>query len=65
VAGDICSGTRYGGMDFERLSVTGQGKQSQHLPLRRRQHHIAAAAPGNPLHPQQGGQRAAVDEAKH
>jgi hypothetical protein len=52
-------------MDFERLSVTGQGKQSQHLPLRRRQHHIAAAAPGNPLHPQQGGQRAAVDEAEH
>jgi hypothetical protein len=34
------------------------------MRLRRGQHHITAAGPGQPLHPQQGAKRAAIDEVK-
>jgi hypothetical protein len=34
------------------------------MRLRRGEHHIAAAAPGQSLHPQQGAKRAAIDEVK-
>ena len=42
----------------------GQGQKPQHMPLRRGQHHISAGTPGQPLHPQQGAKRSAIDEVK-
>ena len=44
--------------------MAGQGQNPEHMLLRRGQHHIAAAAPGQRLHPQQGTKRAAIDEVE-
>ncbi len=45
-AGDTRNGSRHAHLNPERLIFAGQGQQPQHFPLRRGQHHIAAAAPG-------------------
>ena len=57
-------GRLHAGMNQERVIPAGQGQQPQHVPLRRGQHHIAAGAPGEPLHPQQSAKRSAIDEVK-
>ena len=52
-AGD---GSLYAGLNAEHLIFAGQGQEPQHMGLRPGQDHIAAAAPGQHLHLQQGAQ---------
>ena len=63
-AGDIRNGGLHARLSPEHLIVAGQGQKPQHMWLRRGQHHIAAAVPGQLPHPQQGTKRAAIDEIK-
>jgi len=56
VAAGTRDGSLYADLNAEHPISAGQGQEPQHMRLQRGQDHIAAAAPGERLYPQQGAQ---------